>query len=307
MELKIRPVQPTFAAELSNIDLRRSPTNKQITQLHTAMERYGVLVLPKQVVTDDEQIEFSRHLGELELAAGGTLQKDAEKRLRIELADASNLDINNKLFAKTDRNRMYNLGNRMWHSDSSFRPNPAKYSLLSARLLPSRGGNTEFADMRAAYDALELTMKKLVNNLVCEHSLLHSRERIGFDDISQGERNIFGTARQPLVREDLKTGRKSLFLSSHAGAIVGWEKPEALDLLRHLTEHATQREFVYVHKWQLNDLVIWDNRQSMQRVCRFNDTLEARDMRRTTIAGDGPLRLPGSHRALNPAPHITGP
>ena len=129
MELKIRPVQPTFAAELSNIDLRRSPTNKQITQLHTAMERYGVLVLPKQVVTDDEQIEFSRHLGELELAVGGTLQKDAEKRLRIELADASNLDINNELFAKTDRNRMYNLGNRMWHSDSSFRPNPAKYSL----------------------------------------------------------------------------------------------------------------------------------------------------------------------------------
>jgi alpha-ketoglutarate-dependent 2,4-dichlorophenoxyacetate dioxygenase len=289
---QIRQVHPVFVGELTGIDLRRPPGEDEVAALHAGMQRYAVLVLPNQAVTDEEQIAFSRHLGELELAVGGTLQKSEEKRLKLELADASNLDRHNKLFARNDRNRMYSLGNRLWHSDSSFRPIPAKYSLLSARTLPSAGGNTEFADMRAAYDALDADMKALINDLVCEHSLVYSRQQIGFDDLSHEERSMFTVARQPLVRKHPWSGRQSLFLSAHAGAIVGWEKPEARDLLRHLTEHATQREFVYAHAWRLNDLVIWDNRQTMHRVCRFDDTREPRDMRRTTIAGDGPETLP---------------
>ncbi len=288
MGIAISQIHPIFVGEVDGIDLRGPPHEADVVAIHAAMERHAVLVLHEQPVTDDEQIAFSRHLGELEFAIGGTLQKPEEKRLRLELADASNLDRNSELFARNDRNRMYSLGNRLWHSDSSFRPVPAKYSLLSARVVPGAGGNTEFADMRAAYDALDAAMKQEIANLVCEHSLVHSRARIGFDDISDEERRMFGSARHPLVRVNPATGRRSLFLSAHVGAIVCWQRPEALDLLRHLMEHATQRQFVYSHAWRANDLVIWDNRQTMHRVCRFDDTRVRRDMRRTTIAGDGP-------------------
>lgn len=288
MTIAIRQIHPHFVGEVTGIDLRRPPSESDIAAIHDGMDRFAVLVFHGQDFSDDEQVEFSRHLGPLELAVGGTLQKPEEKRLRLELADASNMDRDSKLFERRDRNRMYALGNRLWHSDSSFRPTPAKYSLLSARLLPSKGGNTEFADMRAAYDALDVETKDEIEDLICVHSLVYSREKVGFTDISEDERRMFGAARQRLVRRLPRTGRKSLFLSAHAGAIEGYEIPEARDLLRHLTEHATQREFVYSHAWSLHDLVIWDNRQTMHRVCRFNDTKEPRDMRRTTIAGDGP-------------------
>ena len=288
MSMAIRQIHPVFAGEVTGIDLRLPPSQDEAAAIHDGMDRYAVLVFHDQKITDDEQIAFSRHLGELELAVGGTLQKPEEKRLKLELADASNLDRDNKLFARTDRNRMYALGNRLWHSDSSFRPVPAKYSLLSARVIPAAGGNTEFADMRAAYDSLDAALKAEIEDLICEHSLVYSRAQIGFAEISEDERRMFGSARQLLVRTNPRTGRKSLYLSAHGGAIVGWEIPEARDLLRHLTEHATQRQFVYAHAWRVNDLVIWDNRQTMHRVCRFDDAREPRDMRRTTIAGDGP-------------------
>ena len=288
MGISIRQIHPVFVGEVGGIDLRRQPSADDVAAIHAGMDRYAVLVFHGQKLSDDEQIVFSRHLGELELAVGGTLQKPEEKRLKLELADASNLDRDNKLLARRDRNRMYNLGNRLWHSDSSFRPVPAKYSLLSARIVPSAGGNTEFADMRAAYDALDPAMQAETEDLICEHSLVYSRAQIGFADISEDERRMFGSARQRLVRTNPATGRKSLYLSAHLGTIIGWEFPEARDLIRHLTEHATQREFVYAHVWAVDDLVIWDNRQTMHRVCRFDDTREPRDMRRTTIAGDGP-------------------
>ena len=288
MSIAIRQVHPIFVGEVTGIDLRRTPSEADVAMIHAAMDRYAVLAFHDQEITDDEQIEFSRHLGELELAVGGTLQKPEEKRLKLELADASNLDRKNELFARNDRSRMYSLGNRLWHSDSSFRPIPAKYSLLSGRVVPPLGGNTEFADMRAAYDSLDEAIRAEIEDLICEHSLIYSRAQIGFDDISENERRMFGSSHQRLVRTNPNTGRKSLFLSAHAGAIVGWEIPEARDLLRYLSEHATQRQFVYSHTWHVNDLVIWDNRQTMHRVCRFDDTKERRDMRRTTIVGDGP-------------------
>jgi alpha-ketoglutarate-dependent 2,4-dichlorophenoxyacetate dioxygenase len=201
--------------------------------------------------------------------------------------DVSNLGTDGRPMARDDRRRLFNLGNRLWHSDSSFRAVPAKYSILSARVIASRGGDTEFADMRAAYDALDEGAKAEVADLVCEHSLLFSRGLLGFDELSEEERAMFKPVRQRLVRTHPVTGRKSLYLASHAGAILGWPVPEARGFLRDLTEHATQPEFVYVHKWRRFDLVMWDNRQTMHRVRRF-DEREPRDMRRTTVAGDAP-------------------
>ncbi len=175
----------------------------------------------------------------------------------------------------------------LWHSDSSFRPIPAKYSLLSARVVNPVGGNTEFADMRAAYDTLDADTKALVENLVCEHSLMYSRGLLGMLDYSDEERAMFRPVRQRLVRTHPVTGRKSLYLSSHAGAIVGMPMAEARILLRDLNEHATQPAFVYAHRWVPGDLVMWDNRQMMHRVRRYDDD-QPRDMRRTTVAGTVP-------------------
>jgi alpha-ketoglutarate-dependent 2,4-dichlorophenoxyacetate dioxygenase len=187
-----------------------------------------------------------------------------------------------------DRVWFFKLGDRLWHSDSSFRPVPAKYSILSGRVIPSWGADTEFADMRAAYDALDTRTKAEIEDLVCEHSLIYSREAIGFTDLTPEEIAAFRPVRQPLVRTHPVTGRKSLFLAAHAGAIAGWTIPEARMFLRDLTEHATQRHFVYAHAWRRHDLVMWDNRTTMHRARRF-DRNEVRDVRRTTLAGDAPL------------------
>jgi len=219
--------------------------------------------------------------------AGGNVSKKEQTRLHAKIADVSNLDQHGKPLARDDRRRMFNLGNQLWHSDSSFRAVPAKYSILSGRVVSTSGGNTEFADMRAAYDALDEATKREVEDLVCEHSLIHSRGALGFDELTAEERAMFAPVRQRLVRTHPKTGRKSLYLSSHAGSIVGWPVPEARAFLRDLNEHATQPRFVYVHRWQPFDLVMWDNRQTMHRVRRF-DANQVRDMRRTTVAGDGP-------------------
>jgi alpha-ketoglutarate-dependent 2,4-dichlorophenoxyacetate dioxygenase len=173
----------------------------------------------------------------------------------------------------------------LWHSDSSFRAVPAKYSLLSARIVNPVGGNTEFADMRAAYDSLDADVKAEIDGLICEHSQMHSRGSLGLLDYSDEEKEMFKPVRQSLVRVHPVTRRKSLYLSAHAGGIIGMPAPQARILLKDLNEHATQTKFVYVHKWQVNDLVMWDNRQTMHRVRRYDET-RPRDMRRTTVAGD---------------------
>jgi alpha-ketoglutarate-dependent 2,4-dichlorophenoxyacetate dioxygenase len=199
----------------------------------------------------------------------------------------SNLDRDNRVFDRDDRRRLFGIGNRLWHSDSSFKVVPAKYSLLHARSVPSRGGNTEFADMRAAYDALDAGTKAEIEELVCEHSQIFSRQQLGFTDFTEEERARMKPVRQRLVRVHPSTGRRSLYLSSHAGTIVGWPVPEARAFLRDLVEHATQRQFVYAHAWRVDDLVMWDNRRTMHRARPF-PAHEPRDMRRTTLVGDGP-------------------
>ena len=276
--------RPAFAGEVSGIDLRQPLSREEAAAIESGMDRYAVLVFRSQNISDDEQMAFTLNFGEIEHAAGGNITKDHELRLKQGMIDVSNLDQDGKPLERNDRRRIFNLGNRLWHSDSSYRAIPAKFSLLSARVIARRGGDTEFADMRAAYDALDAQTRALIENLVCEHSLIYSRGSMGFTELTASEREMFRPVRQRLVRTHPLTGRKSLFLSSHIGTIVGWPVPEARDLIRDLTEHATQRQFVYAHTWRQYDLVIWDNRQTMHRVRRFDES-EPRDMRRTTVAG----------------------
>jgi alpha-ketoglutarate-dependent 2,4-dichlorophenoxyacetate dioxygenase len=285
MTLSIQQITPAFAGEVSGVDITRRLAHDDVAAIEAGMDRYAVLVFRDQHLTDDAQRAFTRNFGTLEASPGGHVATEAERRLPLDMQDASNLDKDQKPLARDDRRRMFNLGNRLWHSDSSYRAVPAKYSLLSGRVVVERGGHTEFADMRAAYDAMDGAMKAVIEDLVCEHSLMFSRGTLGFTEISDAERAMFRPVRQRLVRTHPVTGRGSLFLSAHAGGIVGWPVPEARAFLRDLVEHATQPEFVYSHKWRQWDLVMWDNRQTMHRVTRFDETL-VRDMRRTTVAGD---------------------
>jgi alpha-ketoglutarate-dependent 2,4-dichlorophenoxyacetate dioxygenase len=287
MTVTIKPLHNVFVGEVDGIDLRRPLCAAEVAAIEAGMDQYGVLVLHDQNITDAQQAAFSRNFGALEMPDKvSNITKDEDRRLAPIMADISNLDRNNKLFDRDDRHRMFNLGNRLWHSDSSFRVVPSKYSLLSARIIPEHDGDTEFADMRAAYDALNDAAKTEIEDLVCEHSLLTSRGTLGFTELSNQERANFKPARQCLVRCHPVTGRKSIYLSAHAGGIVGWPVPEARIFLRDLTEDATRPQNVYRHVWRQYDLVIWDNRQVMHRARHFDDVNDVRDMRRTTVAGE---------------------
>ncbi len=287
MSITIRQIHPVFAGEVSGVDLRNPLTAEEAAAIEAGMNRHAVLVFHDQDITDEQQLAFSRNFGAIERAVGGNVTRDEDRRLSFDMADISNLDKDNKVMARDDRRRMFNLGNELWHSDSSYRVIPAKFSLLSARAIPDAGGNTELADMRAAYDALDDGTKAEIEDLVTEHSLMHSRGTLGFGPFTPEEQNTFAPVRQRLVRTHPASGRKSLFLASHAGAIVGWPVPEARAFLRELTEHATQRQFVHAHRWRRHDLVMWDNRATMHRARRYDHT-QVRDMRRTTIAGSAP-------------------
>jgi len=282
-----RQVGPCLAAEVQGTDLTKPLSPEEVAAVHAGMDKYAVLVFHDQPLTDEQQLAFTRSLGEIEHAIGTSLRAPDEYRLPTTFADVSNLDKNNQIYAREDRRRLFALGNRLWHSDSSFKVVPAKYSLLHARSIPSKGGNTEFADMRAGYDALDDETRALVSDLICEHSQIFSRQQLGFTDFTEEERERFAPVRQCLVRTHPVTGRKSLYLASHAGGIVGWPVPEARAFLRDLIEIATQREFVYSHQWRVGDLVMWDNRQTMHRARPF-PAHEPRDVRRTTLMGDGP-------------------
>jgi alpha-ketoglutarate-dependent 2,4-dichlorophenoxyacetate dioxygenase len=287
MSVKTRQIGPCFAAEVEDIDLSRPLSPDEVAAVHAGMDTYAVLVFHDQKIDDAQQLAFTRSLGEIEHAIGTSLRAPDEYRLPTTFADVSNLDKDNKIFAREDRRRLFGLGNRLWHSDSSFKAVPAKYSLLHAISVPSRGGNTEFAYMPAGYDALDAETKAEVEELICEHSQIFSRQQLGFTDFTDEERARFAPVRQRLVRRHPLTARKSLYLSSHAGSIVGWPVPEARFFLRDLVEHATQRQFVYAHRWRVGDLVMWDNRQTMHRARPF-PAHEPRDMRRTTLMGDAP-------------------
>ena len=288
MSISIVPIGRCFAGEVPGVELRGPLSPDIIAAIDSGMDEFAVLVFRDQDINDEEQLEFSQALGPIESSIGGNITRLDQRRLGTDLADVSNLDENQKIYTRDDRRRLFNLGNRLWHSDSSFRAIPAKYSLLSARSIPVDGPNTEYADMRAAYAALDVKIKEEVEGLICEHSLMYSRGQLGFTEFTEEEQQTFAPVRQVLVRTHPVTMRKSLFLASHAGTIVGWPMAEARMFLRDLIEHATQPQFVYVHRWRSHDLVVWDNRQTMHRVRRFNETEYVRDVRRTTISSDGP-------------------
>jgi len=289
MALSIRPIDPVnrpdFAGEVSGIDLRETMTAEAAAAIVEGMDRFAVLVFRDQQIDDAQQLAFSRNFGTLEIA-NSDVRRDEDRRLAPEVADVSNLGKGNAIMSREDRRRLFSLGNQLWHSDSSFKPTPAKYSLLHARILPKSGGNTEFADMRAAWDALDEATKAEIADLVCEHSQQYSRGVLGFD-FTEEERLRNPPVPQRLVRRHPGSGRRSIFLSAHAGAIRGMPMPEARALLRDLTEHATQRQFVYAHEWRLGDLVMWDNRAMMHRARRY-DPDEVRELHRTTVADDKP-------------------
>ena len=289
MTLTIRPADPArpgFVGEVAGLDIARGITAAEAAVIEQGMDRYGVLVFRDQPLDDAQQVAFSRHFGPLEMATGDIAQ-GGQRRLSMEINDISNLDKDGRVLARDDRKRLFSLGNMLWHSDSSFKPTPAKYSLLSARVIPGSGGNTEFADMRAAWDALDAETKALARDLIVEHSQLFSRGSLGFDAFTEEERAKWQPVPQRLVRRHPVTGRLSLFLSAHAGAIRGWPIPEARMLLRDLTEHATQREFVHAHVWRPHDLVMWDNRATMHRARRY-PAEQKRDLHRTTVADVAP-------------------
>ena len=291
MAVSVKQLHPVFMGEVSGVDLREPLDAATVTALNDAINRFGVLVFHDQFITDGQQQEFSRNFGELETTVRA-YRKDFVPRLDVHMADISNLDENNRILPPSDRRRLNALGNRLWHSDSSFKRVPARFSLLSARVIPSWGGETQFADMRAAWDALPDAMKARVEGLVCEHTQLFSRAKIGFTDWAEEERAKMAPVPQVLVRTHPGSGRKSLYLSSHAGRIQGMEEPEARMLLLDLTEFATQREFVYTHVWKVGDLVMWDNRCTMHRAREYDET-QVRDLHRTTVS-DGVPTVPES-------------
>jgi alpha-ketoglutarate-dependent 2,4-dichlorophenoxyacetate dioxygenase len=283
--LAILPLRDTFAGRVVEpIDLRGPLPQITIDAIDDAMDRFAVLVFPDQKFTDDEQFAFGQRFGPIE----GMATAVDQERLRLtnkQINDISNVGLDGKILPPSDRRRMYNLGNLLWHSDSSFKAIPARYSMLHARVVPPEGGETEFADMRAAWDALPERMKAMVKDLVAEHSVMFSRAQLGFEAFSPEEQARCTPVPQRLVRRHERSGRVSLYLSAHIGRIRGWETPEALALIRDLTEFATQERFVYRHEWTVGDLVIWDNRSTMHRGRRYEDKIYPRELRRVTTAG----------------------
>lgn len=293
MNVKTRTEYPNFVGFVYGVDLKKDLDIKIVKEIDNAINKLSVLVFKDQNIDDSEQVRFTKYFGEIEASGSkSNITKAKDRRLSTDLADVSNLDKNNKPFTKDDPRRIFNLGNRLWHTDSSFKEIPAKYSLLSARNVSKEGGNTEFADMRSAYDNLESRIKNKIDTMICEHSLIYSRQRLGFDmvkELSSEEIKNFTPVEQPLVRKNKVTNRKTIFLSSHIGKIKNWIRPDSMCFVDDLIEYATQLKFKYIHEWSKNDLIIWDNRQTMHRARAYDDLKENRDMRRTTVLGEEKL------------------
>jgi alpha-ketoglutarate-dependent 2,4-dichlorophenoxyacetate dioxygenase len=279
------PNNPLFGGEILGVDVAADVARTAIEAIEAAMDRYAVCVLRGAIISDDEQIRFSAKLGEISYALNPGRATGQSARLRHELYDISNLNEGHGILAADDRRRIYREGDRLWHTDRSFVVADTTYSLLSAREVPPEGGDTEFADMRAAYDALPETMKARVEGLSCEHSIWHSRCLAGatMAMFRPDEIAAMPGAVQPLVRVHPRTGRKSLVLAAHAARIIGMPSEEGRALLQELTTFATQKQFVYVHHWSVGEMVIWDNRCTMHRGTSFDDKRYPRDMRRTTV------------------------
>jgi alpha-ketoglutarate-dependent 2,4-dichlorophenoxyacetate dioxygenase len=289
MSLQLKPLHPLFVAEASGIDLRRPLTDAEVRQINAAMNEYAVLVWRGQPLTGQQQIDFAKSFGPLDLG----LKKVFKRKERLEderLIDISNVDAEGQVARRDSPKNLSNFANQLWHSDSSFQNPRAAYSMLHAVVLPSWGGNTEFADLRAAYDALPERTKAEVRDLRAEHYALHTRILLGDEAYTDEQKKTIPPAVWPLVETHPGSGRKLLFVGVHARQIIGWPTAESRMYLQDLLEHATQREFVYRHEWQVGDLVMWDNRSTLHRGRRY-DIAERRELRRTTIEDVPEARL----------------
>ena len=270
-----------FAGETDALDLRHVQDRETLDAIRAGMDKHAVLVFRNQKFTDAEQLAFAERFdGKLHRKTGASVL--GSNRFGDEaLTDISNLDQHGRILPQSDRRRAYQLGNRLWHTDASFQDPPGRYSMLFARIVPPVAADTEFADLRAAYDALDEETRKKIEGLRAHHSIAYSRETLGFD-FSAEEKNRLKGAEHPLVRTNPRTGRRSLYLASHASRILGWPVPEGRLLLRELIEHATQPQFVYRHAWRVGDLVIWDNLATMHRGKAYDDAVHKRELRRVT-------------------------
>ena len=283
----ICPITPGFAAEVGDVDLSKPLSSEDEAAIKRAFWTYAVLVFPDQQLDADQHLAFARRFGPLEVALQVGRTGERNLRLRPELVDPSNLDADDGITARNSRLRMTQLANRLWHTDSSFRNVPAQASLLYSRSVAPVGGHTEFADLRAAWDAFPEEMQRRLQSLVVEHWFMTSRAKVGFNDFTPEERADLPPVKQLLVRTIAESGRRSLYLASHAERILGLDEKESRKLLEELTAHATQRQFVYTHRWRPYDLVIWDNRCTMHRGTEFDDLRWKRDIRRATVSDIG--------------------
>ena len=287
MTLSVRPLHSRFVAEIGGIDLRQPQPPAIVNELVAAADRYAVLIYPAQDIEDDQQLAFGGCFGPLESATFIHLKDRDHQRRHKQMNYVSNLDPEGRMLPPDDRVRMYQLANRLWHTDSSFKAVPGRYSLLHARVVPPEGGETEFADLRAAYDELPVAMKAKLEGLVAPHSLMHSNRQLGLPDFSMEEQAAMPPALRPLVHRHPGSGRKTLYLASHAMHIHGWSVPEGRVLLNDLIEFATQERFVHRHVWRCGDLVMWDNRCTMHRVRAYDDARYRRELRRIMVQDTG--------------------
>ena len=283
MSVTVAPVTPTFAAEIGDVDLSKPLHDADFEAIQQAFWKYSVLIFPNQVLTPEQHLAFSAKWGPVEQSR--TLDPNATPmRYSGAFADISNLSADGRIWGESSRQRMYKLGNRLWHTDSSFKRLPSLCSLLYSRTIAPIGGHTEFADQRAAYDALPEAMKQKLHGLVVEHWIVHSRRRNGFTEFNEDEMKRLPPVPQVLVRTIPQNGRKSLFVASHAGRIFGMPDDEGRALIDELIAHVTQRQFVYIHRWRPEELVMWDNRCTMHRGTDYDDLRWVRDMARVTIS-----------------------
>jgi alpha-ketoglutarate-dependent 2,4-dichlorophenoxyacetate dioxygenase len=277
--IEVRQLHTQFVGEVAGVDLASSLAPETVRELNDAINRYAVLVFHDQKLDDDTLLGLGQLFGDVEPPRN---HRVVQRLKHAALADISNLDASNKLRARDDHRRLDALANQLWHSDASFREVPGALSMLFAHVVPPAGGETEFADLRAAYDALPPETKARIEPLIAEHSIFHSRGLLGHTDYTEAERAALPTVRHKLVRTHPGSKRKTLYMGSHASHILGWPMPDGRLLLRDLMEHATQREFVHRHHWRAGDLVIWDNRCTLHRGRPYDDAKHPRDLRRVT-------------------------
>lgn len=279
--LTLSPLHPVFVAEVQGLDLRQPIDANLAAEIEAALDEFAILVFRDQVLDESQQMAFTRALGPVDMG----LLKVLQRRSRFKEAgmiDISNVDLESQILTRDDPRLITMLANQLWHSDSSFKQPSAKYSLLLACILPEQGGETEFADMRAAYATLPDEVKAEIEGLVAEHSAFHSRIQLGDQQYTPEDLAKYPTVAWPIVRTHPGSQRKTLFIGAHATHIVGWPVPEGRLLLAELLEHATQRQFVYRHTWRPGDLVIWDNRAVLHRG-RHYDLSRRRELRRSTV------------------------